>query len=127
MAATPVELVIAGTRYRVVSSASRDELHRLAALVDEKIGALVPPDKPVTPQAMLLAAMAFAHDAEQARAAAAASLARAKALLGSTLGRVDEALDEVDAALRGIDALDDSHGPDPLALSVESDAVESNP
>jgi cell division protein ZapA len=119
MPATPVDLVIAGTRYRVVSSASREELQRLAALVDEKLGGLVPPDKPVTPQAMLLAAMAFAHDAERARAAAATTTERAKTVLCGLLGRVDVTLGEVDQLVRKLESPDEASGGDALELTVD--------
>jgi len=119
MPGSPVDLVIAGTRYRVVSSASREELQRLAALVDEKLGGLVPPDKPVTPQAMLLAAMAFAHEAERARAAAAATTERAKTVLQGLLGRVDATLGGVDLVLRKLESPDDSAGGDALELTVD--------
>jgi len=119
MRGSPVDLVIAGTRYRVVSSASREELQRLAALVDEKLGGLVPPDKPVTPQAMLLAAMAFAHEAERARAAAATSTERAKALLRGLLGRVDDALGEVDVVLSKLESPDEGSAEREFELTVD--------
>jgi cell division protein ZapA len=119
MPATPVDLVIAGTRYRVVSSASREELQRLAAQVDEKLGGLVPPDKPVTPQAMLLAAMAFAHDAERARAAAATTAERAKTVLRGLLGRVDDTLGEVDLLVRKLESPDEASEGDTLDLTVD--------
>jgi hypothetical protein len=41
MAARPVELRVGGQSYRVVSSASAEDLERLAAMVDEKLTSLV--------------------------------------------------------------------------------------
>jgi cell division protein ZapA len=77
MAARPVELRVGGQSYRVVSSASAEDLERLAAMVDEKLTSLVPPGKPLTPQSLLLVAMALANDLETERARADAASQRA--------------------------------------------------
>lgn len=101
-----VQLRIGGQSYRVVTSASDEELQRLAAVVDQKLATVVPPGRAVTPQAMLLAAMALAHDLEEERARAdqqrsrveaermnAAAIAeRARGAFGRMLERVDAAL-----------------------------------
>jgi cell division protein ZapA len=79
MAARPVELRVGGQSYRVVSSASAEDLERLAAMVDEKLTSLVPPGKPLTPQSLLLVAMALANDLETERARFDAERARADA------------------------------------------------
>ncbi len=92
MSGRTVQLRVGGQTYRVVSSASDDELRRLAAVVDEKLAAVVPPGRVVTPQAMLLAAMALAHDLEQERSRAAQISARARGAFGRILQRVDAAL-----------------------------------
>jgi cell division protein ZapA len=92
MAGRTVQLRVGGQSYRVVTSASDDELQRLAAVVDAKLSAVVPPGRPVSPQAMLLAAMALAHDLEEERARGAASAARARSAFGRMLERVDAAL-----------------------------------
>jgi cell division protein ZapA len=78
MASRPVELRVGGQSYRVVSSASAEDLERLAAMVDEKLTSLVPPGKPLTPQSLLLVALALANDVETERARAAAERARAE-------------------------------------------------
>lgn len=102
-----VQLRVAGQTYRVVTSASDEELRRLAAVVDEKIATVVPPGRAVTPQAMLLAAMALAHDleeerarteeertrTEEERARSAAIAERARGAFGRMLERVDAALE----------------------------------
>src|SRR5688572_11332684 len=62
MAGRTVQLRVGGQTYRVLSSAGEEELQRLAAVVDQKLASVVPPGRPVTPQAMLLAALALAHD-----------------------------------------------------------------
>lgn len=92
MAGRTVQLRVGGQTYRVVSSASDDELRRLAAVVDEKLAAVVPPGRAVTPQAMLLAAMALAHELEQERVRSAEVSARARGAFGRMLQRVDAAL-----------------------------------
>jgi len=75
-----------------VASASEEELHRLAAVVDQKLAALLPPGRPATPQAMLLAAMALAHDLEEERSRSAAVNERARSAFRQLLQRVDAAL-----------------------------------
>lgn len=92
MAGRTVQLRVGGQTYRVVSSASDDELRRLAAVVDEKLASVSPPGRVVSPQAMLLAAMALAHELEQERSRAALVTARARGAFGRMLERVDAAL-----------------------------------
>ena len=92
MAGRAVQLRVGGQSYRVISSASDDELARLASIVDAKLAAVVPPGRPMTPQALLLAAMSLAHDLEEERARAGAIAGRARDAMGRLLARVDEAL-----------------------------------
>jgi cell division protein ZapA len=94
-----VQLRVGGQTYRVVTSASEDELRRLAAVVDQKLAAVVPPGRAVSPQAMLLAAMALAHDLEEAQAHQAAFTAKARGAFGRLIERVDAALE--DGAAKG--------------------------
>ncbi len=82
-----------------MSSASPEELERLAAIVDEKLTALVPPGKPLGPQSMLLVAMALAHDVEAARARNLELRRSSKATLTRMLGEVDATLSVADNAL----------------------------
>ena len=88
-----VQLRVGGQSYRVVTSASDEELQRYAAAVDEKLATVVPPGRAVTPQAMLLAAMALAHDLEVERARSAALSGRLRTAFGRILQRVDAVLD----------------------------------
>jgi cell division protein ZapA len=92
MAGRNVQVRIGGTTYRVVTSASDEDLQRLAAVVDQKLATVVPPGRPVTPQAMLLAAMALAHDLEEERARSAAIAAKARGAVGRMIERVDSVL-----------------------------------
>jgi cell division protein ZapA len=93
-----VELRIAGQSYRVVSSAPEEELKRLAGVVSAKLAEIVPKGKPMPAQAMLLAAIALAHDVEESRSAQAALERRTSDLLRRTLVRIDDALQPFDGA-----------------------------
>src|SRR5689334_13893453 len=92
MDARPVNLRIAGQSCRVVSSASESELHRLAETVNAKVEELTPQGKPMSPQAVLLAAIALAHELEEERARRTAVERRAREMLHRVLGGIDEAL-----------------------------------
>jgi len=92
MAGRTVHLRVGGQTYRVTTSASDEELQRLAAVVDQKLADVVPPGRAVTPQAMLLAAMALAHDIEEERTRSDAIKAKARRAFGSMIERVDAAL-----------------------------------
>ena len=88
----PVQLRIAGNSYKVVSSASEEDLHRLADTVSAKIEELNR-GRAANPQAVLLAAMALAHDLEQERALRAGVERRARDMLRRLLVRIDDVLD----------------------------------
>ncbi len=96
MAGRTVHLRVGGQTYRVTTSSSDEELQRLAAVVDEKLATVVPPGRMVTPQAMLLAAMALAYELEEERSRTATVAARARGAFGRMLQRVDAALDASD-------------------------------
>jgi cell division protein ZapA len=98
MASRTVQLRVGGQTYRVVSSANEEELGRLAAIVDDKLRAMVPNGRAITPQAMLLAAMALAHDLEEERARSRQLSGRARDAFGRMLERVDAALATTSAA-----------------------------
>jgi cell division protein ZapA len=88
----PVSLRVAGQSYKVVSSASEEELQRLAATVSAKVEELTPSGKSVAPQAVLLAAIALAHELEEERARRASVERRARDMLRRVLGGIDEAI-----------------------------------
>jgi cell division protein ZapA len=91
-----VQLQIAGQSYRVVSSASPDDLQRLAQVVEAKLSELG--GSRGMPQAMLLAAMALAHDVESERGRREAVERRTRDLLRRVLVRIDDALEGFDEA-----------------------------
>jgi len=88
-----VSLRIAGQSYKVVSSASEEELQRLADTVTAKVHELTPHGKSVAPQAVILAAMALAHELEQERARRLQVERRAREMLRRVLGHLDDAID----------------------------------
>lgn len=92
MSGRAVEIHVAGTSCRVVTTADEAELSRLTQMVEEKLGAVLPPGRPVTKQALVLAAIALAHDVAEARARAESVATEWHAQLGRLLHRVDEAL-----------------------------------
>jgi len=89
---SPVELKVGGQTYRVLASAEDATLRRLADVVDAKLrehgGAHV-----ASPQALVLAAIALAHDLEEERARRASLESRSRKMLRSLLARIDAALD----------------------------------
>ena len=87
-----MQLHIGGQNYKVVSSAPEAELSRLAQTVNAKI-AEVTAGKAVPPQALVLAAMALAHDLEAERARRQALERRSRDLLRRALVRIDDALE----------------------------------
>jgi cell division protein ZapA len=88
----PVSVRVAGARYEVVSNASEEELLRLADRVNAKVEELTPAGRSASPQAVLLAAMALAHELEQECARRASIERRTRELLHRVLGGIDDAL-----------------------------------
>jgi cell division protein ZapA len=90
-----VELRIAGQSYRVVSSAAAEELRHLAELVEAKLTEVAPRGK-APPQALLLAALALAHEVESERDRRESLERRTRDLLRRVLVRIDVALEPFD-------------------------------
>lgn len=93
MSSRAVRLQVAGQSYKVVSSASEDELQRLADAVSAKIYELTPPGKMPQPQAVVLAAIALAHELEEERERRSSLERRARDMLRRALVRIDQALE----------------------------------
>lgn len=92
-----VELRIGGQPYRLVSSAPKEELQRLAHLVEAKLAEVGSKGRGAG-QAIVLAAMALAHDVEQERGRREALERRARDVLRRVLVRIDDALEPFDDA-----------------------------
>jgi len=82
---------VAGKTCRVVTSASEEEILRLAAIVDERVRA-VSRGKVASPEAIVLAAIALAHEADAQRARASRVTDEARAMMQKMLDRIDHAL-----------------------------------
>ena len=94
-----IQLKVAGQTYRVVSTADEPELRRLASLVDDRVGQLIPKGKAVPAQAILLAAIALAHDLEEEQTRRRSLERRTRDMLRRVLMRIDHALEaEAEAA-----------------------------
>jgi cell division protein ZapA len=106
-----VSLEVGGQLYRIVSSAPEDDLRRLAAVVDARVRSIVPRGKPATPNAILLAAIALAHDLEDERAQRQALESRSRDLLRRLLARIDEALEHPDPEAQPGDGASDRTDP----------------
>ncbi|HTV23357.1 MAG TPA: cell division protein ZapA [Polyangiaceae bacterium] len=91
-----VEVNVGGQLYRLVASAGEHTLQRYAGVVNERLRELTGSERPTHPQAMLLVAMALAHDLEEERARSAALREQAESMLRGLLERVNAALDGVD-------------------------------
>jgi len=91
MSRAAVELRIAGKVYRVMSSAPEAEVRRLAGVVTSTLGRVAP--KAGGPDAMLLAALALAHELESEREKRRDIERRTRDLLRRALLRIDDALD----------------------------------
>ena len=89
----PVQLKIGGQSYKVVSSADADELQRLADAVSAKVEEITPSGKTAPPQAVLLAAIALAHELELERSRRVALERKTRDMLRRVLVRLDDALD----------------------------------
>lgn len=89
-----MQLRVGGQSYKVVSSADEEELHRLADAVSAKVEELTPSGKTAPPQAVLLAAIALAHELEQERERRLAVERKARDMLRRVLVRIDDALGE---------------------------------
>lgn len=102
----PVELRVGGTTYRVISSASAEELERLASIVDETLAGIAPAGRPMPPQAMLLAAIALAHEVEVQRQRADRIAARSREKVSEILARLDGTLARAEDTLTRADGAD---------------------
>lgn len=91
----PVELRVGGQTYRVIGSASADDLQRLARIVDGKLRELST-STAFHPQSMLLVAISLAHELEQERARRKDVEHRSREMLRTLLDRVDAALELVE-------------------------------
>ncbi len=105
MSRPAIQLKVAGQTYRVVTSATQEDLQRLADTVEDRMLAATPPGRQPTQQALVLAAITLAHELEDERARRRQTEERHREMLQNLLGRIDAVLDEAEvpaeAAARG--------------------------
>jgi len=97
----PVSLRIAGQSFKVVSSASDEELTRLAQTISAKVEELGHDTRDASKslsQAVLLAAISLAHELEEERARRVSVESRARDMLQRVLGQIDDAIDSAPAS-----------------------------
>ena len=116
MAGSPVELKVGGQTYRVVASAEETELKRLADLVDTRLRSMSAPGKPISSQALLLAAISLAHDLEEEKLRRLNLEARSKEMLKSVLQRIDAAIEASDEKPESEGEGEPSEPPPPVEL-----------
>jgi cell division protein ZapA len=88
-----VVLTVGAREYKVVSSATEDELTRLADTVNAKLAEVTPPGRPEPPQALLLTALALAHDLEEERLRTRSLERKSRDMMRRVLLRLDGVLD----------------------------------
>ena len=89
-----IQLRVGGQTYRVTSTSDEDQLRHLAGLVDERVAELIPKGRAVPANAILLAAIALAHDLEQERSTRSTLERRTRDVLRRVLMRIEHALDK---------------------------------
>ncbi len=87
-----VHLTIAGQSLRVVSTSSREQLGRLAAIVEERMRALDPQGRGALTQTLLLTALALANDLDCERAKRLEITEDTRRFLATVKERVDVAI-----------------------------------
>lgn len=112
-------VTVGGHSYRVHSSATEEELARLAALVDERLLAL-PLNQRGDPKSLVLVALGLAHDLEQERQLRAAERRVLDGRVRTLVARVDDALGHVDANGEPLPALP---APPPAAAEAATDST----
>jgi cell division protein ZapA len=95
MVRSAVEVNVGGQLYRLVASSGEQSLRRYAGVVNERLRELAGSGSN-HPQAMLLVALALAHDLEDERARSSELREQSETMLRELLDRVDAALDGVD-------------------------------
>lgn len=116
-----VQLRVGGQCFRVVTTASEEELSRCSAMLDAKIDQVAGRTRSLSPQTIVLAALGLAHDLDVERA-------RARGLEGALRTRVAEMLEAVEASLgEVVDPLPVRRSAPPSAFSVANSAPVDAP
>lgn len=126
MSEAVVQLKIAGQTYRVVTSASAEDISRLVSRVEDALRSVTVPGRQPAEQSMVLAAITLAHELEEERRARAALEARYELKLRELLGLVDRALGsepELDGVEREFGRIAKTLAPPAPSSAGEQDAA----
>jgi cell division protein ZapA len=99
-----VQVRVGGQNYKVVTSATDDELQRAALVVEQKLAEVSPPGRMANPHALLLAALQLANELEEVQAKHAE-------LRTQTRSAFTRLRDRIDATLGTTEAHDDDENP----------------
>jgi cell division protein ZapA len=103
MSQAPVALTVGGQTYRVRAAATEQVLRRLAATVEARLRLLTGSSQCAPqPQALLLVAIALAHDLEHERTLRKTLERETQDVLQMLLDRIDAALGNADTALAAL-------------------------
>jgi cell division protein ZapA len=102
MGGRTVQVKVGGQNYKVVTSATDDELQRATLIVEQKLAEVSPPGRMANPHALLLAALRLANELEevqtkhaQLRTQTRSAFVRLRDRIDATLG-IAEAPDNED-------------------------------
>jgi cell division protein ZapA len=92
MAGRMVQVRVGGQNYKVVTSASDDDLQRATLVVEQKLAEVSPPGRMANPHALLLAALHLAHELEEVKAQHAALRSETRTAFSRLRDRIDATL-----------------------------------
>ncbi len=103
MAGRTVQVRVGGQNYKVVTSATEDELQRATLTVEQALAEVSPPGRMANPHALLLAALRLANELEELRS-------KHTALRDQTRSAFTRLRDRIDATLGTTEVQDHEEG-----------------
>lgn len=98
MGGRTVQVRVGGQNYRVVTSASDDDLQRATLVVEQKLAEVSPPGRMANPHALLLAALHLAHELEEVKAQHAELRNQTRSAFTRLRDRIDATLGTTEVA-----------------------------
>lgn len=92
MGGRTVQVRVGGQNYRVVTSATEDELQRATLIVEQKLAEVSPPGRMANPHALLLACLRLANELEEAQNKNAQLLTQTRSAFTRLRDRIDATL-----------------------------------
>jgi len=97
MAGRTVQVRVGGQNYKVVTSATDDELQRATHIVEHALAEVSPPGRMANPHALLLAALRLAHELEELRSKHATLQEQTRSAFTRLRDRIDATLGTTEA------------------------------